>query len=598
MYIKSRQRKVSYRSGDDLVAPSQERIARLEEKNAALQAEVAALRRRELTLICQEGTAQRCNLELFTLHQALQAEIRLRHQTETALQDSERRFQCTFEQSAVGMSLSSSDGRRLRVNQRFCDMVGYSEAELLALDCADITHPDTLAANLAARHRLISGEIPFYQNEKRYICKDGSLLWIDLSISTVRDDDGEPVYFIAMMQDISLRKEAELSAQKQQEAIQSSLDCLATEPELDKFLSQVLTTIVEQLHVPAVDVWLNDNLQGVAELYLSHWNAQFAPEPPDAFNPSPIPLSACQQGSAWDSICNQQQPFIYLDLPNHPDFDLYQDLGFWRDGTKTRLLSPLIFGDKYMGVLAITHFQIHPYSPEALHLVTALSKQVVLAIQLTRLAEDARQVAIMQERTHLAREIHDTLAQTFNGILLQLNNAQYYATQDSAIAWDIVKQVQALAQSGLAEARRSVWSLHPEADEYRDLAGSLRKSLIQLTRHTELPADFTVVGSSRNVPPDIGMNLLRIGQEAITNALRHAQAQTLQIELTFMVDAIALCIQDNGVGFALQQVRDFGGFGLLSIQQRCDRLGGQLMLRSQPGEGTCITVRVPLSLSS
>ena len=282
-------------------------------------------------------------------------------------------------------------------------------------------------------------------------------------------------------------------------------------------------------------------------------------------------------------------------MPSHPDAKIFRDLSILRDGVQTGLAVPLVFGNNFLGVITISHMQDHAYSPEALRLVTALAQQVVLALQLTRLAEESKQVAIVEEQNRLAREIHDTLAQAFTGITLQLNNAQYYATQDAAIAWDIIGQVKTLARSGLAESRRLVWSLHPDAEEYRDLAGSLQRSLTQLTLHTILQTDLAIVGTPQPVPPDIGMNLLRIGQEATTNTLRHAQAQTLQLKLTFKVDAIELCIQDNGVGFDLKSAHDHGGFGLLGMQQRCDRLGGQFTIRSQPGQGTCILVQIPLT---
>lgn len=127
--------------------------------------------------------------------------------------------------------------------------------------------------------------------------------------------------------------------------------------------------------------------------------------------------------------------------------------------------------------------------------------------------------------------------------------------------------------------------------------GSLQRSLTQLTLHTALQIDFVIVGTPQPVPPDIGMNLLRIAQEATTNTLRHAQAQRLQIKLTFKVDAIMLSVQDDGQGFDLQSAHDLGGFGLLGMQQRCDRLGGQLTLHSQPGRGTNILIQIPLTAS-
>jgi two-component system, NarL family, sensor kinase len=539
--------------------------------------------------------AQQRVAELATLNEALQAEILLRQQTEVALIKSECRFRCTFEQAAIGMAIANLDSQWLEVNQRFCTLVGYSESELRALTFADITHPDHLAADLAGVEHLIDGELPFYQTEKRYIRKDGSSIWVDLTVSLVRDATDNPAYFIGLMQDISQRKEAELVAQGQQAALQSTLACLATEPELDKFLGQVLTTMVEQLQAPFAEIWLSDVEQEKTNLYLRRWNPQFAPHPPNATSLTSVPFSAFQKGVAWESLHQHHQPFVYLDLPNHPDLKIFQDWSAIVDGVQTLLLTPLVFGDEVIGVFSISHLQHHPYPSEALHLVTALAQQVVLAIQLTRLAEDAKQVALVEEHNRLAREIHDTLAQTFTAISLQLNNAQYYANQDPAIAWEIVDQVKMLARTGLAEARRSVWSLNPDADEYRNLAESLQRSLTQLTQHTPLQADLAIVGTPQPVPPDIGMNLLRIAQEATTNTLRHAQAQTLQIELTFRLDAIELRIQDDGQGFSPKLARERGGFGLLGMQQRCDRLSGQLTFQSQPGQGSCILIQIPLT---
>ena len=577
----------------ELVEQFQKRIARLKQENKALQTEIVDLRQQ--LAIAEEKNALNRAIETVTINETLPAEILLRQRSEAALGDSERLFRYTFEQAAVGMTITDLNGRWLLINQKCCDMVGYSKAEMLALTFVDILHPDDLADSLAAFPHLVSGELSFFQAEKRYICKDGSYFWANTTVSAVRDAVGDPVCFINIVQDINSRKEAELVAQGQQDAVQNSLAYLATEPELDKFLSQVLATILEQIHAPVADIWLNDAEQTIAKLHLTQWNARLVPNPADAYSPPPIPLSAFEEGSAFETLHHQHQPFVYSDLPNHPDFEIFKTRSAVRDGVQTVLLVPLVFGKDILGVCTISYFQSYPYPPEALHLVTALAQQVVLAIQLTRLAEDAKQVALLEEHNRLAREIHDTLAQTFNSISLQLNNAQYYATEDSAIAWEIVEQVKNLAHSGVAEARRSVWSLHPDAEEYRDLAGSLQRSLTQLTLNTDLQTDFKLVGTTQSVPPDIGMNLLRIGQEAITNTLHHAQAQTLQIELTFTTDEIVLCIQDNGRGFDPQVAGDLGGFGLIGMQQRCDRLGGQLTFQSQPDRGTGILVQIPLT---
>ncbi|WP_319418695.1 sensor histidine kinase [Pleurocapsa sp. FMAR1] len=184
--------------------------------------------------------------------------------------------------------------------------------------------------------------------------------------------------------------------------------------------------------------------------------------------------------------CQAAQPFVYSDLPNHPDLKLFRPWSAVRNGVQTMVLIHLVSGDGFLGTLTISYLESYFCSSEYLYLLAALRQQVVLAIQLTRLAEDAKQMAVVEEHNRIAREIHDTLAQTLNSISLQLNNAQYYSTHDPAIAWDIIEQVKNLAHSGLIEARRSVWSLHPDAEQYRDLAGSLQQSLTQLTLNTDL----------------------------------------------------------------------------------------------------------------
>jgi PAS domain S-box-containing protein len=118
-------------------------------------------------------------------------------------------FRGAFEHAAIGMAIVDLDGRFLKVNRSLCQIVGYSEAELVARDFQSITHPDDLDSDLTLSRQLIAGEIDHYHMEKRYIHKDGNAVWIQLSGSIVRDDGGRPYYAIAQIQDISARKAAE-----------------------------------------------------------------------------------------------------------------------------------------------------------------------------------------------------------------------------------------------------------------------------------------------------------------------------------------------------------------------------------------------------
>jgi PAS domain S-box-containing protein len=132
--------------------------------------------------------------------------LRLQVRKRTAeLSDSEARFRATFEQAAVGIAHVSPEGRFLRLNQKFCDIVGYSQEEMLKLTFQDITHPDDLDADLHLFQELLDGKSDSYTMEKRYIRKDGSIVWISLTVKILRNEDGSPRWFVSVIEDISDR---------------------------------------------------------------------------------------------------------------------------------------------------------------------------------------------------------------------------------------------------------------------------------------------------------------------------------------------------------------------------------------------------------
>jgi signal transduction histidine kinase len=148
------------------------------------------------------------------------------------------------------------------------------------------------------------------------------------------------------------------------------------------------------------------------------------------------------------------------------------------------------------------------------------------------------------------------------------------------------------------EARRSVWALQPTASEYSDLAQSLSLAVTQMTADSPVQAEVHICGTPRLLPPDVGMNLLRIGQEAINNVLHHAQAQHIFVELAFETAGVRLCVQDDGQGFDPQNQGEGGGFGLTGMRQRVERLRGSLMVSSKPGQGTEVAVTMSIRQES
>jgi signal transduction histidine kinase len=171
---------------------------------------------------------------------------------------------------------------------------------------------------------------------------------------------------------------------------------------------------------------------------------------------------------------------------------------------------------------------------------------------------------------------------------MQLQAVNYFAATQPEKAQTHLQTAQTLAQDGLAEARRSVWTLYLETTEYEDPAQTIAKFVEQTTSGQSVPIRLRIEGVSYRLHPDLGMNLLRIAQEAIANALRHANAQLIQIYLRYTPQTVQLTIRDDGCGFDPQLPAR--GFGLAGMQERAARIGATWHLVSQVGQGTIITV--------
>lgn len=202
----------------------------------------------------------------------------------------------------------------------------------------------------------------------------------------------------------------------------------------------------------------------------------------------------------------------------------------------------------------------------------------------------ARFSAVLAERARIAREIHDTLAQGLMGIVLQLEAAGEAAPDQSerhrAKALD-------LARMGLEEARRSVGALRPQALENADFLGALKSLTGQLARDTGLPVEIHVTGKARQLPPFVEENLLRIAQEAVLNAAKHAKAHSVCINLSFDVRSIRLSVADDGTGFVPKSgSSEPGHFGLIGMRERVEQMKGSLQIQSEPGKGTQISVDI------
>ncbi|MBD2021124.1 GAF domain-containing protein [Leptolyngbya sp. FACHB-36] len=402
---------------------------------------------------------------------------------------------------------------------------------------------------------------------------------------------------------VAIAREQELAAQeraaelaKANESLRRSLRKLANERNLDAYLEHILREALQMLNGTIAQIFLYDSTTDTLTASVGvDQQGEFLPTP-GLVSELPIaqPFPANLTG-IWQRLLNHRGA-IQLDL-DRDAHDFWPGTIEWHRsrGNQAILCVPMLMGDMPLGLLGLASTECIEFTHSELEFTQALVQQATLAIQLTRLAEEAKHAAIYEERNRMASEIHDTLAQAFTGISLQLEVAKELVGQDPQTMQQILNHISQLAETGLTEARRSVWALYPPAAEYADLAQLLYDSVEQMTRNTTTTIEVNLQGTPCPLPPFIGMNLLRIGQEALTNALKHAQAQTIAIELVYESAHISLTIRDNGHGFIPPTDPLNGGFGLIGMYERCDRIGAQLSLTSQPGQGTQILVEAPLS---
>ncbi|MFE9421396.1 sensor histidine kinase [Kitasatospora sp. NPDC006697] len=208
----------------------------------------------------------------------------------------------------------------------------------------------------------------------------------------------------------------------------------------------------------------------------------------------------------------------------------------------------------------------------------------------TELAESQREAGRLAERQRLAAEIHDTLAQGLSSILLLTRSAESVLPGDPAVAAERIREAAATAAENLAEARRFVRELTPPALEEATLTEALRR------QSARRGADFHLEGEPYPLPVEAEVALLRLTQEALSNAVQHASADRIAVTLGYLDDEVTLDVFDNGVGFTpgSQRPGEDGGFGLHGMRERIAALGGTLTVESAPGEGTAVAASLPL----
>src|SRR6476660_2875703 len=433
-----------------------------------------------------------------------------------------------------------------------------------------------------------------FETDYRIVHPGGAIRYIRAVGHPVSDESGSLVEFVGTVMDIteSKRSEEALLASEQVtrgqvEALAQSLDVLATAPKPEKFIGQMLNTIGRLLNAQSVSLWLFDESTDSPVLRsMVDGGRLVAPDPEHPFMKDP---SFWKQNAVIQELFFTAGPVVCEALKTDPRIKAE-----WRDylkrkGAKRFLAVPLLVGGQVRGFVGIRHPDRAAYRPEDIELTQALAHQVMLAIQLNEFAEQGQRAAVFEERNRMARDIYDTLAQGFTGVIVQLEAAEdAMSCGCRKEANNHLHRAGELARRSLSEARRSVHALRPQALEEHNFWDALKGAIKNTTAGTALHTTFAAQGKLPDLPEPWQENLLHIGQEALTNTLKYAHARKFETRISYKAKELRLELRDDGDGFKVKDRHD--GVGLAGMRERVEQMGGELEITSSRGKGTKITV--------
>ncbi len=290
-------------------------------------------------------------------------------------------------------------------------------------------------------------------------------------------------------------------------------------------------------------------------------------------------------------IVAQKEPIVLSDMVHDPR--ALPDAAVHVTGLHAYLGVPMRAKGEVVGVLSVVGSETRQFTVEETALMVSIGDQVGVAVENARLYRQAEELAVMQERQRLARELHDAVTQSvYSATLLAATGQRAVAAEDWAAVANFLVRLQTITGQALKELRLLVYELRPSALENAGLVEALQHRLDAVEARAGIQAQLLM-------DDDVMLNdvqetaLYRVAVEALNNALKHAAATAVSVRITHQNGAIALTVADDGRGFAATAVADKGGVGLHSMQERARQLGGELMIESEVGEGTAVILRLP-----
>jgi PAS domain S-box-containing protein len=508
------------------------------------------------------------------------------------LHEREQQYRSVFVEVNDGLFINSLETAQLiEFNPAAAAMHGYTAEEFRKLSPADFIHPDS--HHLFQEYIEIVRAGGIFRGRAVDVRKDGSLFTVEVvgtpfiykgephTLAVVRDIDEEVKTFQLLEQRVEERTRELQTLLGISRTVTSTLD-------LDQLMSLIIEQLKTLVDFTALRFWLRENEDTfVIKEFLG-------------------PMPAEKNVLRWRQpphhreildLVNMQEPFIIPDVhANTPAAQMWREATAEMLGQVPTLISsfmvvPLVVNNRVIGLLSFNHQQTNYYTYRHGQLALTFANHAAVAIENANLYQQSQELAALQERQKLARELHDSVSQALYGIGLGARTARELLDLETTRKEDLLKPLEyvlSLTEAGLAEMRALIFELRPDSLEDEGLVAALKKQAAAMEARYNIQVE-----PNMDEEPDLSLEakqaLFRIALEAMNNIVKHASARRVVLSLKTDLDVVSMEIMDDGKGFD-PQGRYPGHLGLSTMRERAESLGGRLAIESSHGSGTRVSL--------